>query len=71
LVVPLAEEEEKRLGREHVFKIVFNRILVKKDQYIQCRSKAEKSAWVKALMDFQLLVLECRMKKFALALTKY
>lgn len=36
ILINVTEAEEKKLGRKHIIKIVFNKKLIAKDNYIAC-----------------------------------
>lgn len=48
----MTESEEKKLGRRNVIKIVFNKKLIAKDNYISCKDANEKKEWMDAFKEF-------------------
>ena len=60
----MTEAEEKKIGKKHVIKIVFNKKLIAKDNYIACNDKDDKKAWMDAFKEFQINALEKRIQLF-------
>ena len=52
ILINVTESEEKKLGRRNVIKIVFNKKLIAKDNYISCKDAKEKKEWMDAFKEF-------------------
>lgn len=60
----MTEAEEKKLGRQNIIKIVFNKKLIAKDNYIACKNQEDKKQWMDAFKEFQINALEKRISLF-------
>jgi len=69
IVKALTPEEERKVSKKNVLRVSFNKIHVKKDMLIACATKGDRDGWIRSLTEYQLLVFEARMKKFAEKLT--
>lgn len=64
ILVSMTPAEEKKLGRKNVIKIVFNKKLIAKDNYIACTDLEDKNSWMNAFKEFQIDTLEKRIELF-------
>lgn len=64
ILINVTEAEEKKLGRKNIIKIVFNKKLIAKDNYIACKDAADKKQWMDAFKEFQINALEKRIQLF-------
>lgn len=64
ILINVTEAEEKKLGRKNIIKIVFNKKLIAKDNYIACSTPEDKKQWMDAFKEFQITALEKRISLF-------
>ena len=64
ILINVTEAEEKKLGRQNIIKIVFNKKLIAKDNYIACKNQEDKKQWMDAFKEFQINALEKRISLF-------